>query len=115
VGAEAYDDAVYPDPLRRLVEQGGVLAVARANGFAVGAGMATPAHEGVCEVAGIGVRVAHRRRGIAGAVTACVAREAFKRGVELVWLTPGSDDAERIYARAGFIRASEQLHISKSK
>jgi ribosomal protein S18 acetylase RimI-like enzyme len=115
VGAEAYDDDVYPDPLRRLVAQGGVLAMARdpKSGLAVGAGMATPAHEGVSEVAGIGVRVAYRRRGIAGALTACAAREAFARGIELAWLTPGSDDAERIYTRAGFVRASEQLHISK--
>jgi ribosomal protein S18 acetylase RimI-like enzyme len=115
VGAEAYDDDVYPDPLRRLVAQGGVLAIARdpKSGLAVGAGMATPAHEGVSEVAGIGVRVAYRRRGIAGALTACAARAAFARGIELAWLTPGSDDAERIYARAGFVRASEQLHISR--
>jgi ribosomal protein S18 acetylase RimI-like enzyme len=115
VGAEAYDDEVYPDPLRGLVAQGGVLAIARdpANGLAVGAGVATPAHEGVGEVAGIGVRVAYRRRGIAGALTASVTREAFARGINLTWLTPGSDDAERIYARAGFVRASEQLHISK--
>jgi ribosomal protein S18 acetylase RimI-like enzyme len=113
VGAEAYEDELYPDPLRRLVAQGGVLAIARASGLAVGAGLATPAHDGVSEVAGIGVRVAYRRRGIAGALTACVTREAFARGINLAWLTPGSDDAERIYARAGFVRASEQLHISK--
>jgi predicted GNAT family acetyltransferase len=68
----------------------------------------------VSEVAGIGVRVAYRRRGIAGALTSCLAREAFACGIELIWLTPGSDDAERIYARAGFVRASEQLHISRA-
>lgn len=117
VGAEAYDDDVYPDPLRRLVSQGGLLAVARdpANGLVVGAGMATPAHDGVSEVAGIGVRVAFRRRGIAGALTSFLSREAFARGIDLTWLTPGSDDAERIYTRAGFVRASEQLHISRPK
>lgn len=115
VGAEAYDDDVYPDPLRKLVSQGGLLAVARdpKSGLAVGAGMATPSHESVSEVAGIGVRVNYRRRGIAGALTSFLAREAFARGIELAWLTPGSEEAERIYARAGFIRASEQLHISK--
>lgn len=115
VGAEAYNEAVYPDPLRHLVTQGGLLAIVRdpATGLAVGAGMATPAHESVSEVAGIGVRVAYRRRGIAGVLTSFLAREAFARGIELAWLTPGSDDAERIYARAGFERASEQLHISK--
>jgi ribosomal protein S18 acetylase RimI-like enzyme len=115
--AEAYNDAVYPDPFRRLIAQGGVLAVARERntGLVVGAGMATPAHEGVCEIAGIGVRPAFQKRGIAGALTALLTREAFAHGVTLAWLTPGHDDAERIYARAGFVRASEQLHISKRK
>jgi GNAT superfamily N-acetyltransferase len=115
VGAEAYGGDVYVDPLRRLVVQGGVLMVARARttGRVVGAGMATPAHGATSEVAGIGVRTAWRRRGIAGALSAALAREAFARAVTLAWLTPGHDSAERIYARAGFVRASEQLHISK--
>jgi ribosomal protein S18 acetylase RimI-like enzyme len=113
--ADAYNDAVYADPFRRLIAQGGVLAVARVRdtGIVVGAGMATPSHEGVCEIAGIGVRPAFQRRGVAGALTALLTREAFARGVALAWLTPGHDGAERIYARAGFVRASEQLHISK--
>ena len=76
--------------------------------------MATPAHEGVSEVAGIGVRVAIAAR-YRGRAQPLLTREAFAREVELAWLTPGSDDAERIYARAGFARASEQLHISKPK
>jgi ribosomal protein S18 acetylase RimI-like enzyme len=114
-GAEAYGSAIYPDPLRRLVEQGGVLMVARdpRYGLVVGAGMATPAHDGISEVAGIGVRTAYRKRGIAGALTAAITCEAFARGVTLAWLTPGHDGAERIYVRAGFVRVSEQLHISK--
>jgi len=32
-----------------------------------------------------------------------------------VFLTPGHDAEERIYARAGFSRTSEQLHISLSR
>jgi GNAT superfamily N-acetyltransferase len=114
VGAIAYGSEVHAEPFRRLVAQGGVLAIARdpASGIAVGAGMATPLHDGVCEVAGIGVIPSHRRRGIAGQLTAAVSREAFGRGATLAWLTPGHDEAERIYERAGFARASEQLHIS---
>jgi ribosomal protein S18 acetylase RimI-like enzyme len=115
VGADAYGGEVYPDPLRRLVQQGGVLALARdrKTGLAVGAGMATPAHEGTSEVAGIGVRSAFRRHGIAGALTGAITREAFARGVSLAWMVPGHDGAGRVYARAGFTQASEQLHISK--
>jgi ribosomal protein S18 acetylase RimI-like enzyme len=115
VGADAYGGEIYPGPLRRLVEQGGVLVLARDSktGLAVGAGMATPAHEGTSEVAGIGVRPAFRRRGIAGALTGVVTREAFARGVSLAWMVPGHDVAGRVYTRAGFVRASEQLHISK--
>jgi ribosomal protein S18 acetylase RimI-like enzyme len=113
-GAEAYGEAnAYPESLRRLVAQGGILAIARADGVIAGQGMATPGHEGVCEVAGIGVRERYRGRGIAGAMTALATREAFSRGLKIAWLTPGSDGAERIYAQAGYVRASEQLHISK--
>lgn len=116
VGAEAYnDDEPHPDPLRRLVAQGGVLGIARdiATGVMAGTGMATPRHDGVTEVAGIGVRNRFRRRGIAGALTAMLAQEAFARGASLAWLVPGDEAAERIYARGGFRRASEQLHISR--
>jgi ribosomal protein S18 acetylase RimI-like enzyme len=112
--SEAYgNDAPYPDPLRRLIEQGGVLAIVRDGETVAGAGMSTPQHEGVTEVAGIGVRENFRRRGIAGALTAFLARTAFARGATLAWLTPGSEGAARVYERAGFRRASEQLHISK--
>lgn len=117
--AEAYAQPVAAEPLRRMIDQGGVLMLARDTrarekngGVGVGAGMATPPHEGITEVAGIGVRPAFRRRGIAAALTSAIAREAFRRGATLAWLTPGSDGAERVYARAGFVRAIEQLHIS---
>jgi ribosomal protein S18 acetylase RimI-like enzyme len=115
VGAEAYAMPHHSAPLRRMVGQGGVLMLAREtqNGIAVGAGMATPAQDGVTEVAGIGVRAAWRRRGIASALTSAITCEAFRRGASLAWLTPGHDDAERIYRRAGFLRQTEQLHISK--
>lgn len=113
--AEAYgNDTAYPAPLIRMVEQGGVLVLAqdRASGEIAGAGMATSQHDGTSEVAGIGVRARFRERGIACALTARIARTAFARGVSLAWLTPGDDAPERVYVRAGFARASEQLHIS---
>jgi GNAT superfamily N-acetyltransferase len=114
IGAEAYDVPHSPEPLRRLIERGGVLMLARSGHTAIAAGMATPAHGGVTEVAGIGVRPAWQRRGIAAALTSAITCEAFARGAELAWLTPGHEAAESAYRRAGFVRATEQLHISRA-
>jgi GNAT superfamily N-acetyltransferase len=69
----------------------------------------TAVAEGVCELAGIGVRERFRRRGIAAALTAATAAEAFAAGAELCFLTPGDDGAERVYARAGFARAGTTM------
>ena len=54
------------------------------------------------ELGGIATLPAYRRRGLAGAVTARLAEEAFARGIAGVFLTPGDDGAERVYANAGF-------------
>ncbi|HEY3777193.1 MAG TPA: GNAT family N-acetyltransferase [Rhizomicrobium sp.] len=104
-----------PSRLCRLVTNGGLVAVARdgESGPIAGAGTARVAHDGVTEIAGIGVLSRFRRQGIATALTARLARESHSRGVSLVWLTPGDQSAETVYARAGFVRVSEQLHMSK--
>jgi predicted GNAT family acetyltransferase len=54
----------------------------------------------------------YRRRGIAGAITARLARELFADGVTTVFLTPGDDGAHRVYARAGFADTTAMLHLS---
>lgn len=113
-GNDAYhEDGFTVDVMSDLVQHGALLALALDGGQTVGIGMATAAQDGVVEIAGIGVIDEYRQRGIGGAITAFVTREAFARGARLAWLTPGSDAAERIYARAGFEPRSEQLHISK--
>jgi ribosomal protein S18 acetylase RimI-like enzyme len=114
--AAAYgNEAPRLEPLQRMVEQGGVLVFARhaASSAMAAAGMATPHSEAISEVAGIGVRADFRRRGLAGALTARIVREAFESGATLAWLTLGHSEAQRIYARAGFAVVSEQLHISQ--
>lgn len=116
VGALAYgNDAANFDALRRLTADKGILMIARdvATRRVVGLGMATPQYDRVTEIAGIGVLHSHRGRGIAGALTSSLTSAALREGAEIAWLTPGHDGAERAYARAGFVRASEQLHISK--
>jgi ribosomal protein S18 acetylase RimI-like enzyme len=58
----------------------------------------------VVEIAGIGTLPAARRRGLGGAVTAELARDALERGAELVFLSAGSLEIARVYERVGFRR-----------
>ncbi|MFD9946487.1 GNAT family N-acetyltransferase [Nonomuraea sp. NPDC059023] len=96
--------------MRRVLDRGGLVAVATdtTTGTAVGAGQIGGPHEGVAEVAGIAVVTSHRRRGIAGAVTALLTRA----GAPTAFLTPADDAAGRVYARVGYRKAGEMLHIS---
>jgi GNAT superfamily N-acetyltransferase len=100
---------------RQRLADGGLALLARdlASGAVVGGGVATVPGDGVTEVAGIGVLEHHRRRGIAGAITAGLARAAHAAGTTTVWLTPGHDGAHRVYARAGFTDTTNQLHLSR--
>ena len=115
---EAYGD---PAPSQEEVRArqanlaaGGLAILARevATGEAAGGGICTVLREGITELAGAGVRAPFRRRGIAGALTSRLMRDAFARDVTTIFLTPAHDAEERIYAHAGFSRISEQLHIS---
>jgi len=83
--------------------------LARAEGVPAGAASRSAIAEGVSEIGGVGVLERFRRRGIAAALTAAVAAEAFAEGAELCFLTPGDDGAERVYARAGFARAGTTM------
>jgi GNAT superfamily N-acetyltransferase len=100
---------------RQRLADGGLALLARdlAIGAVVGGGVATVPGDGVTEVAGIGVLESHRRRGIAGAITASLTRAAHAAGTTTVWLTPGHDGAHRVYARAGFTDTTSQVHLSR--
>jgi GNAT superfamily N-acetyltransferase len=111
------DPEVGDDEVRRERASlaGGALAVLardEATGAVVGGGGATVPADGVTEIAGIGVLATHRRRGIAGAITAALARAAFAAGQTTVWLTPGDAGAHRVYARAGFADRTVMVHMS---
>ncbi|MFI7128960.1 GNAT family N-acetyltransferase [Nonomuraea sp. NPDC050153] len=97
---------------RRVLDGGGLIAAAFDGEEAVGAGQLGRPHQGVAEVAGIAVLPSHRRRGIAGAVTALLTREGAAAGVTTPFLTPADDGAARVYARVGYRKVGEALYIS---
>ena|GEM_PF-583767 len=116
VDGEEADDGELARQRARLAA-GGLALLARetATGQVVGGGVATVPGGGVTEVAGIGVLERHRRRGIAGALTAGLARAAHAAGTTTVWLTPGGDGAHRVYQRAGFTDTTTMVHLSVPK
>jgi len=107
VAAEAFGSDPPTDAEVAAYHGRGLLA--RADGAPAGAASRAQVEEGVSELAGIGVRERFRRRGIAAALTAAAAADAFAAGAELCFLTPGDEGAERVYARAGFTRAGTTM------
>ncbi|MGK5556856.1 GNAT family N-acetyltransferase [Actinomadura kijaniata] len=99
--------------LRATVEGGGLVAGAFDGAACVGGGLVTPPHDGVGELAAIGVSESHRRRGIAGALTAFLTLACADAGITAPFLMPTNDAAERVYTRVGYRRVSEILHISR--
>jgi ribosomal protein S18 acetylase RimI-like enzyme len=103
--------------LRNSLAAGAIAVLARvaSTGEPAGAGVCTVPGNQTTEVAGIGVRVAFRRRGIAGALTTRLVREAFHAGVTVAFLMAAHEQEVRIYTRAGFSTTGEILHISLSQ
>ncbi len=66
----------------------------------------------VSELAAIGVRASHRRRGTAAALTALLTRSCPTVGITTPFLTPAGEAEERIYRSAGYQRVTEMIHIS---
>ena len=69
----------------------------------VGGGSYNPC-AGVAEIVGVGVLPAYRRRGIAGALTSVLARQALDTGCRTVFCSADDDDVARVYAASGFRR-----------
>lgn len=116
---EVYEgEPIGPEDVERLREalaagQLAILARIAQTGEAIGGGACTAPAQGLTEVAGIGVRTPFRRRGVAGALTAHLLQAAFASGVELAFLMAAGEAEARIYARAGFTRVGDILHISR--
>lgn len=102
--------------LRHTVGKGGAVVLARASGSGepLGSGLYAPPHDGVTEIAAIGVRQAARRRGIGGGVTALLAARAMDRGIAFPFLLAAREEAAwRTYRRIGFADCGTMLHISR--
>jgi ribosomal protein S18 acetylase RimI-like enzyme len=70
---------------------------------AVGGGSHNPRGT-ITEIVGVGVLPAFRRRGIAGALTALLARSALADGVSTVFCSAEDEDVARLYESVGFRR-----------
>jgi predicted GNAT family acetyltransferase len=98
-----------PRDQRRL---GGGSVIARSGSAPAAAGTWTAVIDGVSEVVGIATAEEWRRRGLAGVVTSAAARDAFAAGASLRVISPGGEEAQRVYERAGFRRIATMLHWS---
>ncbi|OBQ62254.1 GNAT family N-acetyltransferase [Mesorhizobium loti] len=99
------------DRLLRLVDEGGLVALARAkSGKAVGSGLVTRPFAGVAELAGLGVSQEHRRRGVGRQVANFLARTSQAQDVSLLFLTAAGDDEARMYEAIGFETIGACLH-----
>ena len=94
------------DGVRRLIAAGHtVLAGAFLPAGPVGGGSYSP-RDDVAEITGVATLPAYRRRGIGAALTAALVADARARGAKLVFLSAGSEEIARVYARTGFERVA---------
>jgi ribosomal protein S18 acetylase RimI-like enzyme len=101
--------------LTSLTRRGGLVAIAidDSSGTVAGTGLVdvTGDRPSVGELAAVGVLTAFRRRGIASALSAHLARTAHSRGISLVFLEAEPEE-EQIYRRTGFTDATTKLWAS---
>ena len=100
----AYQEPYPPGPqdiarLTRLIQRGGIIDDVMADCPAVG------------ELAGAGVLTAFRRRGIASAISAYLARTASHPGIGLIFLA-AEPEQEQIYRSTGFTGAATRIWAS---
>lgn len=104
-GFAGRDEVSPKEPGRQpeLMEDGKLLVVASFEDDRLcGAGSAAPRGD-VAELMGIAVPPRHRGRGHGTAITRTLVATCRERGVELVFLSAGSDAAAQIYRRVGFV------------
>ena len=101
--------------LTALISRGGVVALARdaVTGAPASTGLSTELHDGASELAAVATAAGVRRRGLASALMALLARSMHQRGAELVWLEQEPALPAELYGRAGFTPGTEKLWISR--
>jgi GNAT superfamily N-acetyltransferase len=107
--------------LTRLAERGGIVVIAidDSSGTVTGSGLIDVASDrtsaceldGVGELAAVGVLAAFRRRGIASALGAHLARTAHSQGISLVFLEAEPEE-DQLYRRTGFTDATTKIWAS---
>ncbi len=95
--------------LRRRLSLGNGAFLARVGEKPVAVGATTAPLNGFTELVGIATLPKYRRQGIAGALTALLAADAFAHGVHTAFLTASDEDASRVYQRSGFRRVGTGL------
>jgi GNAT superfamily N-acetyltransferase len=113
VASAAFGSPVEGDPPAPGDPQDGGAVVARLDGTAVATASWTSVANGVTEIGGVATSAGFRNRGLGALVTAEAVRAAVDlAGVQLAWLTPGHDGADRIYRRVGFRPTAHAVHLS---
>ncbi len=90
--------------LRRALSRSSVTALAESTVEGPLASGQYQRVDDVAEVVGVATVPSARRRGLGAAVTATLAGHALDHGVEVVFLSAGSDDVARVYESVGFAR-----------
>ncbi|RKT53158.1 GNAT family N-acetyltransferase [Saccharothrix australiensis] len=111
-GVESVTREVAIERQRALLDQGGLLVLAVADGIAVGAGAHTAPQRGLAQVAGIGVLPEYRNRGIAGAICGELTARVFAAGLTPFLETEPDGKAGRLYGPIGYRTIGESAAIS---
>ncbi len=106
--AAGHDEGTTAMLRERLRSGQSVLAAAFDRDGPLGAG-SCQALASVAEITGVGVLPSARRMGLGGAVTAALAGDAQRRGVQTVFLAASDDDVARVYGRLGFQRVGTAM------
>jgi GNAT superfamily N-acetyltransferase len=80
----------------------GAGVLARVDGIPVAAGGLTPQLEGLCDVRGLGVKPAFRRRGVGSFLLSALARIAHETGADAVVAIPDGRESLALAKKAGF-------------